>query len=169
MISSADCTETGFYIKKFMDPVNKLDYERSETPQLAMRYAEVLLNYAEAAVELDVQPAKALDCINQIRKRAGIKEKTALTLEDVRHERFVELAFENHRFWDIRRWRTATTLMNNTIFHGLFPWLDVETNEYFFETGNAARNQAKTFLERDYYFSIPGIDSNEKLVQNPGY
>ena len=169
MISSADCTETGFYIKKFMDPVNKLDANQSETPWLVMRYGEVLLNYAEAAVELGVQPAKALDCINLIRKRAGIKEKTALTLDDVRHERRVELAFENHRVWDIRRWRIATTLMNNTKYHGLYPWLDVATNDYFFETGFAARNQAKTFLERDYYFMIIGIESNEKLVQNPGY
>jgi hypothetical protein len=169
MITSGGGTETGFYIKKYMDPVNKLDIERSETPQLAMRYAEVLLNYAEAAVELGVKPVEALDCINKIRTRAGIATKAALTLDDVRHERRVELAFENHRFWDIRRWRIATTLMNNTKFHGLFPWLDVTANNYFFETGVAIRNQAKTFLEIDYYFKIPGIDSNEKLVQNPGY
>jgi hypothetical protein len=165
----SDATETGFYIKKFMDPVNKLDQLRSETPHLAMRYAEVLLNYAEAATELNAEPAKALDCINKIRTRAGIATKAAITLDDVRHERQVELAFENHRFWDIRRWRTATTLMNNTKFRGLFPWLDISANDYFFETGNAAREYAKTFLERDYYFKIPGIETNEKLVQNPGY
>lgn len=171
----SDATETGFYIKKFMDPVNKLDQLQSETPQLAMRYGEVLLNYAEAAVELGVEQAKALECINKIRKRAGIKEKITLTLDDVRHERRVELAFENHRFYDLKRWRIAATNneaaggMNNTKYHGLFPWLDTRTEKYIFKTGFATRQKAKTFLERDYYLKIPGIDSNEKLVQNPGH
>jgi hypothetical protein len=164
----SDATETGFYIKKFMDPVNKLDQLRSETPHLAMRYAEVLLNHAEAAVELGRNDA-ALESINKIRTRAGIQTKASVTRDDVRHERRVELAFENHRFWDIRRWRIATTLMNNTKFRGLIPWYDVGADDHFFETGNAAREQAKTFLEKDYYFRIPGIETNEKLVQNPGY
>jgi hypothetical protein len=169
MIVSGDCTETGFYIKKFMDPVNKVDERRSETPQLAMRYAEVLLNYAEAATELGVESANALARINDIRTRAGIATKTSITLEDVRHERQVELAFENHRFWDIRRWRIAHTMMNNRKFQGLYPWLDINDGNYYFETGNAAREQAKTFLEIDYYFKIPGVESNEKLIQNPGH
>jgi hypothetical protein len=169
LITGGDCSETGFYIKKFMDPVNKLDLKSSETPWLAMRYGEVLLNYAEAAVELGVQPAKALECINKIRTRAGIPEKTALTLDDVRHERRVELAFENHRFWDIRRWRIGATLMNNTKFHGLYPWLNVDNDKYIFETDFSAHNLPKTFREVDYYLGIPGISANEKLVQNPGY
>jgi hypothetical protein len=146
-----------------------VDERRSETPQLAMRYAEVLLNYAEAATELNEHLAEALEYINQIRRRAGIADKTAIDRDDVRHERQVELAFENHRFWDIRRWRIATSLMNNVAFHGLYPWLDMRVNEYYFETDLAARRKTKLFLDIDYYFKIPGIESNEKLIQNPGH
>lgn len=172
---SGDPTKTGFYLKKYMDPVNRLADNRSSTPWIVFRYAEVLLNYAEAAIELG-KTADALTAINQVRDRAGIKTLGAVTRDQVRHERQVELAFENHRWWDICRWRVATDVLNNTQFHALYPWLMWENGKapaqmkYTFGIVPAPKN-TRTFLSRMYYQRIPAgeIDKNSNLVQNPGF
>lgn len=168
LVMQGDCSRTGFYIKKFMDPNNRVEQDRSETNFMVFRYAETLLNYAEAAMELG-RPADALAKLNEVRKRAGIKEKTSVTLEDVRHERQVELAFENLRYWDLIRWRTATKAMNNTMFSALIPWMDYKTRKYLFEKGPNTLNLPKTFLDKNYYQPIPGVAQNDLLIQNPGY
>jgi hypothetical protein len=170
-LTTSDPTKTGFYIKKFMDPVNRVDYGRSTTPWMIFRYAEVLLNYAEAAFELNM-PNEATDAINLIRDRAGIAQVSTITLDKIRHERRVELAFENHRIWDIRRWRTATTVLNNTQFHALYPWAmwgtaaNTSDLKYTFEIVNAPRN-TRTFPEKLYYEPVP--QGNPTYIQNPLY
>lgn len=58
--------------------------------------------------------------------------------------------------------------MNNTQFSALIPWLDYRSKKYIFEKGQNTLNQAKTFLEKNYYQPIPGVNQNELLVQNPG-
>jgi hypothetical protein len=174
-LTAGDPTKTGFYIKKFMDPVNRVNSQMSTTPWMVFRYAEILLNYAEAAIELN-KTGDALSAINDIRERAGIKPLTSVTRDQVRHERKVELAFENHRWWDIGRWRIATDLLNNTQFHALYPWLMWENGKapsnmkYTFEIVAAPKN-TRTFLAKLYYIKIPTseIDKNSNLVQNPGY
>ncbi|MDR2774077.1 MAG: RagB/SusD family nutrient uptake outer membrane protein [Tannerella sp.] len=164
-----DATRTGFLLKKYLDPVNlRLDQNRSTTNFLVFRYGETLLNYAEAAMELN-RPDDALPKLNAIRTRAGILQKTSITLEDIRHERRIELAFENLRYWDLVRWRIATEVMNNTTFSALLPWLDYKTGKYIFEKGANTFNSAKTFLEKNYYQPIPGVAQNDILVQNPGF
>lgn len=168
LVIQGDCSRTGFYIKKFMDPVNRLEMGRAETNFMVFRYAETLLNYAEAATELGRAP-EALPKLNEVRKRAGIAEKQSATLEDVRHERLVELAFENLRYWDLVRWRTATKVMNNTKFSALIPWMDYKTKKFIFEKGPNTIGDIKTFLEKNYYQPIPGVAQNELLIQNPGF
>lgn len=168
LVMQGDCSRTGFYIKKFMDPVNRLEQSRSWQNFLVFRYAETLLNYAEAAMELS-QPEKALPKLNEVRKRAGIVEKKAISIQDVRDERRVEFAFENLRYWDLVRWRVATQVMNNTQFSALIPWLDFKTKKYIFEKGPNTLNLPKTFLEKNYYQPIPGVNQNEILIQNPGF
>lgn len=168
LVMQGDCSRTGFYIKKFMDSANRVEQDRSETNFMVFRYAETLLNYAEAAVELG-KADLALPKINDVRKRAGIKQKSAVTLEDVRHERQVELAFENLRFWDLIRWRTATKVMNNTTFSALIPWLDYKTKKYTFDKGPNTLQLPKTFLDKNYYQPIPEVNKNDLLIQNPGF
>lgn len=168
MVLQGDNTRTGFFIKKFMDPSNRLEAGYSETNFMVFRYAEILLNYAEAAYELGKKDL-ALDRLNEVRDRAGIKRKESIVLEDIRHERRVELAFENLRYWDLVRWRTATKVMNNTTFGALIPWLDYKTGKYIFEKGENLLNLSKTFLDKQYYLPIPGIEQNDLLIQNPGY
>lgn len=168
LVLQGDCSRTGFYLKKYMDPVNRLEAGRSGQNFLVFRYGEILLNYAEAAMELG-RPADALPKLNEVRRRAGIVEKNSATMEDIRNERRVELAFENLRYWDLVRWRIATSVMNNTSFSALIPWLDFRSKKYIFEKGPNTLNLNKTFLEKNYYQPIPGVNQNEQLIQNPGF
>lgn len=169
--TTGDPTKTGFYIKKFMDPVNRVPGSRSVTPWMVFRYGEVLLNYAEAAIELG-KTSEALEAVNLVRERAGITKLTVVDRDKVRHERKVELAFENHRFWDIRRWRIATSVLNNTQLRALYPWLMWENGgrpenmSYTFEIVPAPKN-ARTFPEKLYYEPVP--QGNPVYVQNPFY
>ncbi|MBB2148237.1 RagB/SusD family nutrient uptake outer membrane protein [Pedobacter gandavensis] len=170
-LTTNDPTKTGFYIKKFMDPVNRVPSDRSTTPWMVFRFGEVLLNYAEAAFELG-KDGEALTALNQIRERAGIATVGVVSLEKIRHERKVELAFENHRVWDLRRWRTATSVLNNTQFHALYPWImweangDPKTMKYTFEKAIAPKN-SRTFPEKLYYEPVP--QGTPVYVQNPLY
>ena len=165
-------TQTGFYLKKYLDP--NLEIGRTPTAEsdwMVIRYAEVLLNYAEAAVELKKIPeAKAK--INMIRSRAGIAEldNADITIERVRHERNIELAFENQRWWDYRRWRVSDALFNNTWPRMLQTYYDIQQNKYRFEITTTGR-YTKTFDPKVYYERIDPSElaKNPKLIQNPGY
>jgi hypothetical protein len=102
--------QTGFYVRKYLDPapLSGTRGTQSEAPFIRYRYAEVLLNAAEAAFELG-QTGDAVGYINPVRKRAGVKELTQaeLTFDRIVHERRVELAFEGHNLFDMKRWRVA--------------------------------------------------------------
>jgi len=173
-----DPTKTGFYVKKFMDPVNRVAQDHSTTPWVVFRYGEVLLNYAEAAIELG-KNGDAFTAIKLIRDRAGIATpftSGSITRDIVRHERRVEMAFENQRWWDLRRWHIADEVLNNTQFHALWPWLMWQPStspanmKYTFEIVNAPKN-TRTFPLKLYYEPIPSgeITKNSNLIQNPGY
>ena len=123
--SNGAATITGFYLRKYLDPNMKLEdigEGKSDQPFILMRYADVLLAAAEAAVELELAGAPcpvdgdnmlqiATDAINDIRERAGAELLTTTLKGDiesrniVRKERRKELAFEHKSKWDIRRWR----------------------------------------------------------------
>ncbi|OQP59273.1 hypothetical protein A3860_38115 [Niastella vici] len=111
-VSSKEFTaQSGFYLRKYVDPTPGAGSRgtNSEVPFIRYRYAEVLLNAAEAAFELG-QPAVAAGYMNPVRARAGLT--TPLTATDVSfdrivHERRVELAFEGHILYDMKRWRLA--------------------------------------------------------------
>ncbi len=88
---------------------------------IEMRYAEVLLIHAEAKTKLnDISGAQ--QSLNKVRNRAGMPNTTASTaaqlMEAIEHERKVELAFEGHRYWDLRRWRKAHLVLNGVKFTG---------------------------------------------------
>lgn len=114
----ANATKTGYYLKKYV--IESVSLEPTNTTQrqhtwVLFRYAEILLNYAEAMNEAygpeDAagMGMTALDAVNQVRVRAGMPEfpaglTQAAFAAKLRNERRVELAFEDHRFWDVRRW-----------------------------------------------------------------
>jgi len=167
-------TRSGFLFKKFMQIDNEIEQEFQKGTQdwIEFRYAEILLNYAEAVVECTTSTAAektvAGKALNDIRHRAAHTDNIPLTVENVRKERFIELAFENKRRWDLIRWRVFHTEFENRIRKGLVPFLDLRHNPpcYIFVRVNPLGIEAKTFLYNWYYKKIPGIESNG-LIQNP--
>lgn len=163
--------QTGFYVKKYLDP-NYVNGVPSTQAFIDFRFGEVLLNYAEAAVELG-RNAEAAVALNRLRMRAGIAALSAseAVRARVRNERTVELAFEGHRFWDIRRWRIAATTVAplNTVYQGLFPYFDIDEGKYVFYKRPVGL--PRFFHERMYYEMIPPteIARNTNLIQNPQY
>jgi hypothetical protein len=164
---------TGFYNRKYMNynmaPSNAIGWNSTQS-WIDMRYGEVLLNNAEAAIELgDIANAKI--AVNQIRDRAGIALLTDgdVTKDRIRHERMVELALENHKYWDIRRWHIADQLIQNQKFSGLYPYYDIQASAYVF--ARAAVGNVLTFWPKLYYERIDPaeIQKNPKLIQNPLY
>ena len=103
--------QSGFYIRKYLDPTVGSGRRGigSDVAFIRYRYAEVLLNAAEAAFELG-QTTLAADYMNQVRTRAGITTPLTpadITFDRIVHERRVELAFEGHTLYDMKRWRLA--------------------------------------------------------------
>ena len=164
---------TGFGIMKYLDPsANNMKWlAESRTDYLIFRYGETLLNFAEAAFELG-KAGDALNAVNQIRDRAGIAKLTSIDRQKIRHERKVELAFENHRFWDLRRWREAETKLTRS-FSGLQYILDYQTKKYkILVIGDVdGKTTPPRFPSHNYYFPITKtrIAANSNLVENPGY
>ncbi len=142
----------------------------SKTDWIVFRYAETLLNFAEAAFELG-RPTEALDAINQIRIRAGIALLTSIDRQKIRHERKVELFAEGNRYWDVRRWRTAVTDLSKPLSSMKFI-LDYTTRKFKLQIINNIDGViAGEFLSRNYYLPITlsRINNNSNLVENPGY
>ena len=172
-----ESTITGLYIKKFLfegNAPNDPKHSSLDQDWLEFRYAEVLLNYAEAAAELaslgeSQYASNGLAYLNDVRDRAGVEAAPALTIETVREEMQVEFMYENHRLWDLKRWREADKLMNNVKMKGLYPYYVANTQKWIFkklEVGNA--HDFKPYM---YYIRINDdqINLNPNIVQNPGY
>jgi starch-binding outer membrane protein, SusD/RagB family len=165
-------TKTGFSFKKFMttNPIVP-GWNNSTTDWLEFRYAEILLNYAEAVVESGLgDNAVATDALNATRRRAGHTVDIPLTVENVQRERTVELAFENKRMWDLMRRREYHLEFNNRAKHALLPVLDLREDpvKYIFIRVPAPNINPQTFQPKDYYRPVQGIGSNG-LIQNPQY
>ena len=127
--SDNNINKSGFNIRKFLDETASAGTisRGSEVWYVQFRYAEILLTAAEAAMELN--DPSALGYINQVRSRAGIQPLESVTLNDIIRERRVEFAFENQRYWDLKRWRIAHKLWdgdeNNSdaVQYVLFPYV----------------------------------------------
>ncbi|RYY55110.1 MAG: RagB/SusD family nutrient uptake outer membrane protein [Chitinophagaceae bacterium] len=119
-------TKTGYYMRKFMGKFETsatATYQQTFHDFIYLRYAEVLLNYAEALNEFSGPSADVFDMLHQLRQRAGIEPGAGndygipadATKEQLRelihHERRVEMAFEEQRYFDIRRWKVAEQVM----------------------------------------------------------
>lgn len=164
---------TGFGVLKYLDESNDLSQfsGTSKTDYQVFRYAETLLNFAEAAFELS-KTNEALDAVNQIRARAGIVALTSIDRNKIRHERKVELAFEGHRYWDVRRWRTAVQDLSVN-GSGLRFIQDYTTGKYKLMVIEKIDGTVTppAFYQQNYYFPITlaRTGSNPNLVENPGY
>ena len=156
-------TVTGYYLKKFRDESNTTLTTYASTHTLVeLRLAEVYLNRAEANYRLGKSEA-ALNDINAIRKRTEVNlpEKTGLSGNDlfnaIRQERKIELAYEGHLYWDMRRWRLADTEYNNYRVHGLK--ISKEEGVYHYEYVDCDL-QDRRFLAKTYILPIPYTELN---------
>jgi len=166
-------TRTGIGFKKFLnEPVDvNPAWNQGTLDFMDIRYAEILLNYAEAVIESGSgDQTLARTALNDIRKRAGHTTEIELTVENVLRERTVELCFENKRFYDLIRRRDFHEMFNVRDRHALLPVLDLREDppKYIMVRDKVPRSDPKTFEPRHYYRPIPGIGSND-LVQNPLY
>lgn len=167
---------TGYYLRKFIDPSINHQFEVQEVPWRFFRYAEVLLNYAEASIELG-EEGEARDVINKIRSRAGMPDVTDTgddLVDRYRNERRVEMAYEEQRFFDMRRWKIAPNIMNENgkgidIRVEATDYTDRET--YFNYQYNIIDVQNRSWDDKFYFVPIPEdeMNRNDELIQNPGY
>ena len=148
----------------------KIPEGQSKTNWIVFRLAELYLTKAEAEFELG-NAKKAADALNMTRNRAGISLVTEATInrDKIRTERRSELAFEGHRYWDLRRWRTAQTVLNARL-QGLQIIFHFASGKYYFLPLNA-ESFTRVFRAEHYYNPITSsrIDNNAKLVENPLY
>ena len=172
----ANGTRTGFLLKKYLKGTGDQIWDQVTTPFVDLRYAEVLMNYAEAVAESGLPDAPgcitAKEALNKVHHRAGFMDDLECSPEMVRHERQAEFALEYNSVWDYYRRRELHTFFDGAHSRGgLVPMLDFTTGtkKYIFvrasiETGNTQRH----FEEKAYYRFIPGIAGNS-LIQNPNY
>lgn len=177
-----NATVTGYYLKKYLNPDINFAAGSTVTKKhhnyILFRYAEVLLNYAEAMVNAfgdpdykdSELPLSACEAVNMVRARTGVQMPGfptgmgAKAFETrLRNERRVELAFEGHRFWDMRRWKALDQM--NKVYS-----LKIEKNgEEFIYTKYlyATRN----FQEKMNFYPIPNTELfiNSNLKQNTGW
>lgn len=170
---------TGMYLKKYLIEPEKASPAQSGMNVILMRYPEVQLIYAEAKIELNEIDATVYDALNYARGRADVNmpDYTAAMYPDqaalrevLRRERRVELAFEGHRFFDIRRWKIAETVMNGPVY-GADYVDDPSTPDDDALAGETVFVETRTFNpNRDYLWAIPPNEVTlSDLSQNPNY
>jgi starch-binding outer membrane protein, SusD/RagB family len=171
-------TYSGYYIRKFIDPAINHQFNKQEVPWLYFRFAEILLNYAEASIELN-ELGDAVSALNQIRRRAGMPELSgalsqAEMREQYRNERRIEMAFEEQRFFDVRRWMIAPEVLSRNA-GGINIFLEGESRvdrsswrNFRYETRVV---QTRAWNDRLYFMPIHHneMNRNRSLKQNPGY
>ena len=222
-LGSEQATSSGLHMRKWLNlsmPKEQLKLHESTQPWIEMRYAEIILNRAEAAIELAQSGETtyqginmlqdALECINDVRDRAGatlLTSTSALStdaaytnwskpgpkgqggfveapnraLQILRIERYKELAFESKIYWDLRRWFTFDTQINNYRRRGLYPFMfakgatvdnehgGIPDGKYIYDSKTSEhRNSFLSFNVNDYYEGIPTneLKSNPLLQKN---
>lgn len=168
--SSNDYSKTGYVVRKSAPLGN---WNEGNRLCIMLRLAQIYLDYAEALQESNPGDTDILKYLNLIRQRAGVPQYGSGTgmiavpsdmRQAIRDERRVELAFENSRYFDVRRWGIAEQTQNKPI-HGM----DISKNGNSFFVRTEVENRA--FEKKNYFFPLPNkdININKSLVQNPGW
>jgi hypothetical protein len=180
--TGSNVSRTGYYLKKFMnDNLDLVKNDKKQRSWIIFRYADVLLNYAEAMNEAygpdnnNGYSMTAREAVNMVRSRPGVKmpDVSASTLEEMRdkikHERRIELAFEGHRYWDLLRWKDAEVALNTAIT-GVIPTINPDSVTFNYSVQNI---EPRVFeAPKMYYFPIPYNEiyiSDGVVEQNPGW
>jgi len=176
-LGQSNASFSGYYYKKYVPTTISGDWESSSAADvMILRYAEVLLNYAEAKIESGQIDQSVYDAINQVRQRNGVNMPAATAAnhpdqnslrELVRRERHVEFPVEDNRLFDIRRWHIAEQVMPGQAL-GIFNNFDSSRGDYNSFVLVETRNFNPS---RDYLWPIPANETslNNSITQNPGW
>lgn len=182
---SWNASRTGYNLRKFIDRSIRPDQQQAYNPWIHIRFAEVLLNEAEAEANLG-NLGDARTALNEVRSRVGMPDETAATqpalLAEIRQEREVELAFEGHRYFDVRRWKMGEEAYQDA--HGIRiigelegnPGSDMTLGELIAQDSynylyKVVHRQEREWNNKNYFLPISNeeMNRNTNLVQNPGY
>lgn len=187
-VRDGNASITGYLVRKFVDPSLGFAPEGvSKTAWQEIRFAEILLIFAEAENELNGPSAPVAEAVNRIRRRAALPDLPGGLTQDemrdrIRQERRIELVFENHRWFDLIRWGEASTVLNAT-YHGMridrngVPTTADGGPEHVFDpaqlTFTVFEDPAFSNVFPDSYMLLPipqgEVEANTNLGQNPGY
>lgn len=187
--TNAYATFSGYLWRKYTDEIDFADRSNSELNGILFRYAEVLLNYAEAKIELNQLDNSVYDAINQVRQRPSVNmpalsggKSQADLRSAVRKERKYELAAEGFRLFDIRRWEIAHQVMPGDLLGRIrngwlanAPKIDANGTPDYSQVTNKSQMRViekRAFnKDRDYVWPIPRIETevNPNLIQNKNY
>lgn len=175
-IGNQNSTPTGYYVRKYI-PETILSSEHAGTARrlwIISRYAEILLNYCEAINEVEgpdgAHSGDLIKYLDEIRTRGGITgtiaDRTDLNTKEamrnfIHKERTIELAFEEHRWWDVRRWNVAVDALSRPVYG-----VNVASD------GTISRKtaQQRVFQDRMYLYPIPEAESwKTNIENNPGW
>lgn len=186
--TASEVSNTGFYLRKYVDPapMSSARGVGSQVWWIKFRYAEILLNAAEAAFELGgANITDALTYVNEVRERAGFPPNSldagTLTLARLQNEQRVEFAFEDHRLWDVNRWRVAHIIWNGTAsnpdanLYALYCYRVIRPGhpsdgKYVFDKFVAPNFKTPRFFQMGNYYSQISqsvLDNNKLIVKNP--
>lgn len=185
---AVDYNHSGYTCKKYVHPEDNLQSAIRAKSFPIFRYAETLLNYAEALNELEGSYSEygitvmgrdeneILNAFNQVRYRAGLPGLTQLPDREemrdlIKRERRVEFVCEGHRYHDLRRWGDAYDAYNRPVL-GMNIKARMNQRDAFYTITTLNDDKARRYFDyKNYFCPIPkwALDKNDKLVQNPGW
>lgn len=171
--STKDKCRTGYYVRKYLpENVSEKSSNKSYHNWIYFRLAEIYLNYAEALNETLDKPSKEVyDAVNIIRSRSGMPDlPDNLTKDEMRkrikNERAIELSFEEHRWWDVRRWKDGVKNFNGPMYE--MEILKQDDGSFVY---NKVAFETRIFSEKMNLYPIPKaeMDKNPLYEQNEGW
>lgn len=171
---SWNASPTGYNMKKFMDEGYALNsWNFCARNWIHLRMAELYLNKAEALYNIGDEEG-AREALKPVRERAGMPAITASgadLLEAIKHERRIELAFEEHRYFDVRRWKEAPKYFGSTVHAITIKKYPDGKKTYEVDKLRSDVGGDRKWDDKMYWLPITKseMDKNPNLVQNPGY
>lgn len=167
-----NATKTGYYLRKFLNEDVNIQTGGSSSGHVVplFRLAEIYLNYAEALNECDPTNPDIALYLNKVRNRASLPNVSALSQEQMRaviqHERRVELAFEEHRSWDVRRWKIASSTLGAPLMG-----VQIERKPLGGYTYMPVKVEQRVFQPKMYWYPIPQSEvlKLKQWKQNKGW
>lgn len=174
LIEAWNGTKNGYYIKKYMDINTIGQYFNNENAWIEFRYAEVVMDYAEASIELGgAELTNGINALNMIRNRAGLPDRPLTASQDearawLRHERLIEFFGEGERWYNIRKWMIADEVIKDVHAMKIYHFAD-GSKKWHYDTSTTV--DARQFTTQSYWLPISRNEINKapQLTQNPGY